>query len=189
MAGEGVPRSIPSPGLRFASATLSRDAGEGLKSGGLSAAIRLLLAVVLLPAIPAVAAEPSKCAVGTIVLWGDGVHDDTAALNAWLRGEPVLWAQSGEEVAPVIAERTFLLSEAVYAPGGSARTLQRFRFLWPERHETVTGDALATGTDPDAPPSGTNISIVGGDSGEGVAIEAPDPAPRRDGEPAKCLTS
>jgi hypothetical protein len=152
--------------------------------------LRILLCTAsLLAASPAGAAEPSKCAAGTIVLWGDGVHDDTAALNAWLRGEPVVWAQSGEEVAPVVAERTFLLSEAVYAPGGSGRTLERFRFLWPERHETVTGDALATGNDPDAPPAGTNIRIVGGDSGEGVAVEAPDPAPRRDRDPAKCLTS
>jgi hypothetical protein len=152
--------------------------------------IRLLVLVaMLLASLPAMAAEPSKCAAGTIVLWGDGEHDDTAALNAWLGGEPVVWAQTGEEVRPVIADRSFLLSQAVYAPGGSGRRLERFRLLWPQRHEIVTGDALATGTDADAPPSGVNIRIVGGDSGEGVAVTAPDPPTPPSGDPTKCLIS
>jgi hypothetical protein len=124
-----------------------------------------------------------------MVLWGDGAHDDTAALNAWLRGERVVWAQSGGEVGPVVAGHSFLLSQAVYAVGGSGRTLERFRFVWPEQKEIVTGDALSTGANPDVPPAGTNIHIVGGDSGEGVAVEAPDPAPSDPGDPAKCLIS
>jgi hypothetical protein len=143
---------------------------------------------VLLAALPA-AAEPSKCAAGTIVLWGDGEHDDTAALNAWLRGEPVVWGQSREEVGPVIADRSFLLSQAVYAPGGSGRTLERFRLWWPERHEIVTGAALATGADPDGAPTGVDIRIVGGDSGEGIAVQAPDPPHEKDDNSIKCLTS
>jgi hypothetical protein len=183
-----IPLPEPSPGLRFASATLSRSAGEGLQIAGLGAAVCLLLGLVLFAA-PAFAADPAKCAPSSLVLWGDGQHDDTAALNAWLRGEAVVWGQSGEPVGPVVAGRTFLLSQAVYAPGGSGRTLERFRFLWPERHETVTGDALATGGDPDAPPAGTNIRITGGDRGEGVAVEAPDPVPSAHGDPPKCLIS
>ena len=156
----------------------------------MSTALRLIYFVLaLLAALPAAASEPAKCAPGALVLWGDGEHDDTAALNAWLRGERVVWAQSREEVGPLVAGRTFLLSQAVYAVGGSGRTLERFRFLWPERQETVTGDALATGADPNAPPSGTNIRITGGDSGEGVAVDAPDPAPSDRGDPAKCLIS
>lgn len=147
------------------------------------------VAVSLLAALPAAAAEPSKCAAGTIVLWGDGEHDDTAALNAWFRGDPVVWGDTQEEIGAVISDRSFLLSQTVYAPGGTGRTLERFRFLWPERHETVTGDALATGRNPDAPPSELNVRIVGGDSGEGVAVEVPDPAPHHGGDPPKCLIS
>ena len=151
---------------------------------------RLLFAFVFWAVFaPALAAESSHCAPGTIVLWGDGEHDDTAALNAWLRGEPVIWAQTGDEVGAVIDGRSFLLSQAVYTPGGTGRTLERFRFFWPERHETVTGDRLATGTDPDKAPAAANIRIVGGDSGEGVAFDAPDLAPRDPGTPSKCLVS
>jgi hypothetical protein len=47
-------------------------------------------------------------------LWGDGEHDDTAALNAWFRGETVVWAQTHEKVGAEIADRTFLLSSMVY---------------------------------------------------------------------------
>jgi len=152
--------------------------------------LRLLcFGLALFATLPAGAAEPSKCAAGTIVLWGDGAHDDAAALNAWFRGEPVVWAQSQEEVGPVIAGRTFMLSQAIYPPGGTGRTLERFVLSWPERHETVTGDVLATGTDPDKPPSEANLRIVGGDNGEGVAFQAPDPAPQKPADPSKCLIS
>lgn len=152
--------------------------------------LRALLSLALLVvSLPAAAAEPSNCAAGAVVLWGDGVHDDTVALNAWLRGEAAVWAGSHEQVGAVIAGRAFLLSQAVYAPGGTRRRLEQFRFLWPQRHETVSGDVLATGTDPNAPPSGANIRIVGGDNGEGVAFQAPDPEPRKPADAAKCLTS
>lgn len=149
----------------------------------------LLVSILLLAGLPAAAAEPAKCAPGALVLWGDGEHDDTAALNAWLRGERAVWAQSGEAVGPVVAGRSFVLSQAVYAVGGTGRTLERFRLLWPERNEIVTGDALSTGANANMPPAGTNIHIIGGDSGEGVAVEAPDPAPSDQGDPAKCLIS
>jgi len=150
---------------------------------------RLLLLILPLITGPAFAAEPSKCAAGTVVLWGDGEHDDTAALNAWFRGAAAVWGATGDEAGAVIAGRAFRLSEAVYTPGGTGRTLEGFTLSWPERHETVTGDRLATGSDPDAPPAELNLRIVGGDSGEGVAFEAPDPPPSdRDGA-AKCLVS
>src|SRR5205823_11553108 len=60
------------------------------------------------------AEEQSKCAAAPHPLWGDGEHDDTAALNAWFRGETVIWAQTHEKVDPEIADRTFRLSSVVY---------------------------------------------------------------------------
>ncbi len=54
------------------------------------------LAACLLAAMaalsPAWAADASKCGAKLFVLWGDGKHDDTAALNAWFRGDDVMWA-------------------------------------------------------------------------------------------------
>ena len=148
-----------------------------------------VISLLALAASPALAAEASHCAAGTVVLWGDGQHDDTAALNAWFRGAAAVWGATGDEVGAIIASRAFRLSEAVYTPSGTGRTLEDFTLSWPERHETVTGDRLATGSDPDAPPAQLNIRIVGGDSDEGVAFEAPDPLPSdRDGA-AKCLVS
>src|SRR3954471_8007269 len=52
----------------------------------------------------ATAEEQSKCAAGPHLLWGDGEHDDTAALNAWFRGETVVWAQSHEPVGAEISD-------------------------------------------------------------------------------------
>src|SRR5437660_11795130 len=108
---------------------------------------RVLLLIALLsiavPAWPPVhAAEAPQCARGDMVLWGDGRHDDTAALNAWLRGDTLVWAETGEPVGPVIADRSFRLSAAVYAVGGTGRTLERFRLFWPERGETVSGGTV-----------------------------------------------
>src|SRR5689334_8877796 len=91
----------------------------------------LIAALVALS--PAMAEERSKCADAPPVLWGDGEHDDTAALNAWFRGEKVIWAQSHETVGAEIADRTFLLSSVVYISSGSGRKLERFRMFWPQR--------------------------------------------------------
>ena len=151
--------------------------------------LKLLLLGIALAPLPAFAVDASHCVVGTAVLWGDGQHDDTAALNAWFRGAAAVWGATGDEVGTAIAGRAFRLSEAIYTPGGTGRTLERFTLSWPERHETVTGDRLATGTDPDAPPAELNLRIVGGDSGEGVAFEAPDPPPSDSDGAAKCLVS
>src|SRR6201981_2440633 len=82
--------------------------------------------VALATLAPAKAEEPSKCAAAPHLLWGDGEHDDTVALNAWFRGETVPWAQTHEQVGAEIADRSFLLSSTVYVSGGTARRLERF---------------------------------------------------------------
>ena len=144
--------------------------------------------VALLLALPqAAGSAPAKCT--PLLLWGDGRHDDTLALNAWFRGDDVLWAETGKAVGPAITGRTFRLSAAVYVSAGTDRSLERFRLTWPERGETVAGGAIRTGGEPAGEPVLTGVSIVGGDSGEGVPFDAADPG--RDDEKARtsCLIS
>ena len=148
----------------------------------------VLLAVVALPLTSAVA-EEQRCVRTQNILWGDGRHDDTAALNAWLRGEDAVWADSGRSVGPAIAGRSFRLSSAIYVIGGTGRSLQEFRLLFPERGEVVTGGTVRAGNDPDQPPVSTGVDIVGGDSGEGVPFDAPDPAPIQAENKAACPIS
>jgi len=150
-------------------------------------AIRVL-GFLLLAAGP-VFADEQKCPIARHVLWGDGMHDDTAALNAWFQGETVAWAETREPVGDAIDGRTFLLSNEILVPAGSGRSLTHFRMVWPHRPETVTGDALHTGADPDKAPAAANVNIVGGDPGEGVAFEAPDPDPRGATRRSNCLVS
>ena len=155
---------------------------------------RVLLLIALLwiavPAWrPAPAAEAPQCARGDLVLWGDGRHDDTAALNAWLRGDTLVWAETGEPVGAVIADRSFRLSAAVYAVGGAGRKLERFRLFWPERGETVSGGTVMSGDDPEMAPVVSGVTIVGGDPGEGVPFDSPDIAPAARPDPARCATS
>jgi hypothetical protein len=138
---------------------------------------------------PAYAAEAPQCARGDMVLWGDGEHDDTAALSAWLRGDNLVWAMTGEPVGEAIADRVFRLSSVIYVPGGTGRRLDRFRLVWPERGETVTGGSVRSGDDPDAAPVVTGVEIVGGDSGEGVPLETPDIARIDRANPARCAVS
>jgi len=137
----------------------------------------------------ATAEEPSKCAAAPHLLWGDGEHDDTAALNAWLQGETVIWAQTHDAVGEEISDRTFLLSSAIYISSGTGRKLERFRMIWPERKETVSGGAIVAGNDPDQPPIADGITKIGADPDEGVPYETPDPEPREHGIPKHCLTS
>jgi len=149
-----------------------------------------LLAVFLaLSQAPALAAETPQCARGDMVLWGDGEHDDTAALNAWLRGDNLVWATTGAPVGEAIADRVFRLSSVVYVPGGTGRRLDRFRLVWPERGETVTGGTVRSGDDPEAAPIVTGVEIVGGDPGEGVPLETPDIARIDRSNPARCAVS
>jgi hypothetical protein len=157
---------------------------------GASAILALLFAGFLALSLPpALAAETPQCARGDMVLWGDGRHDDTAALNAWLRGDNLVWAMTGEPVGEAIADHVFRLSSGVYVPGGTGRRLDRFRLVWPERGETVTGGSVRSGDDPDAAPIVTGVEIVGGDSGEGVPLETPDIARIDRSNPARCAVS
>jgi hypothetical protein len=151
------------------------------------------LAATLLAALLALSApkaeEQSKCSAAPHLLWGDGEHDDTAALNAWFRGETVIWAQTHEPVGAEIADRTFLLSSTVYVSGGTGRKLEHFRMIWPERKETVSGGTLLSGDKPDQPPIAKGITMVGADPDEGVPYKTPDPEPLDHGIPRHCLTS
>src|SRR5271166_3998822 len=148
-----------------------------------------LLLAALIAVSPAVAEEPSKCATAPPVLWGDGEHDDTAALNAWFQGDTVIWAQTQETVGPAIADRTFRLTSAVFVPSGTGRKLEHFQLVWPERPEKVSGGTILTGDDPKGPPVADGITMVGNDPDEGVPLPGPDPEPHEHGIPKHCLTS
>jgi hypothetical protein len=137
----------------------------------------------------AFAAEPQHCVRAEIVLWGDGRHDDTQALNAWLRGEDAIWADSGAPVGASIAGRSFRLSAAVYVRAGTGRTLDNFQMLWPERGETVSGGTILAGGDPDQAPAMSGVGILGGDPGEGQPFDLPDQAPARHDDLESCATS
>ncbi len=135
------------------------------------------------------AAERQHCVPADIVLWGDGRHDDSTALNAWFAGDAAIWAESGAPVGAVIAGHSFRLSAAVYVHAGTGRRLDDFRMVWPERGETVAGGSIVSGRDPAKAPIVSGVRISGGDPGEGVPFEAPDAAPAgRDGQ-ANCATS
>ena len=150
----------------------------------------LLYAIIGALALPpSLAAEPQRCVRADIVLWGDGRHDDSAALNAWFRGADAIWAESGEPVGAAIAGRSFRLSAPVLVPGGTGRRLDAFRMLWPERGEIVSGGSIASGSDPATAPILSGVDIIGGDPGERVPFDAPDPAPLARDQPASCAIS
>jgi len=152
-----------------------------------------LFAATLLSALLALASakaeEQSKCTASPHLLWGDGEHDDTAALNAWFRGETVIWAQTQGPIGAEIADRSFLLSSTVYISGGTGRRLERFRMVWPWRNEVVSGGAIVTGNDPEQEPHTEGITMVGADPDEGVPYEGPATEPLDHGVPRHCLTS
>jgi hypothetical protein len=142
--------------------------------------------IVLLAAGHAAVAAPSPaarqhCVHPAVILWGDGRHDDTKALQAWLRGADALWGESGAPVGATIAWHQFRLSAAIYVDAGSGRTLSNFRFIWPRRGETVTGGTIRAGTDPNAEPAMSDVHIVGGDAGEGKPIALPVVPPAHSG--------
>jgi hypothetical protein len=154
--------------------------------------IRLAAVLVgaLLALSPAAAEEKSNCAAAPLVLWGDGEHDDTAALNAWFRGDPVVWGETHQSVGAEIADRTFLLSAAVYVSSGTGRKLERFKMVWPApRNEQVSGGTILSGDDPKQPPVAEGITKINADPDEGVPYEAPGGEPREHGVPRHCLTS
>ena len=147
------------------------------------------LVAVLLALPSAKGEEQSKCTAAPHLLWGDGEHDDTAALNSWFRGETVVWAQTHEKVGAEITDRTFLLSSVVYISSGTGRRLERFRMVWPERQETVSGGTIRSGDDPDQPPVAEGVTTIGADPDEGVPYEGPPSEPLDHGIPRHCLTS
>ena len=149
----------------------------------------VLMAALIAAVSPAAAEDQSKCSAAPPVLWGDGEHDDTAALNAWFRGETVVWAQTREGVGSEIADRSFLLSSTVYIPGGTGRKMERFRMVWPWRDEVVTGGTIAAGDNPDAEPVAAGVTKVNADPDEGVPYNGPKLEPHEHGIPKHCLTS
>ena len=150
---------------------------------------KALFALAMFVLCSAEAEEKSDCVTGPQVLWGDGHHDDTAALNAWFRGETVIWAQTHEPIGAAIADRSFLLSSTVYVSGGTGLRLEHFRMIWPWRNEVVSGGTIVTGTDANTEPRTEGITMVGADADEGVPYQDPDREPHEHGIPKHCLTS
>jgi hypothetical protein len=136
-----------------------------------AAVIALLVAATVGPAAAALPAQ--HCVHPAVILWGDGRHDDTKALQAWLQGKDALWGESGAPVGATIAWHTFRLSTAIYVDAGTGRTLEHFRFYWPARGETVTGGTISAGRDPNAEPTMSGVNIVGGDAAEGKPLYMP----------------
>jgi hypothetical protein len=133
------------------------------------------------------AAPPADCRPMPLALWGDGQHDDTAALNAWFRGETVVWGDNGKIVGAEIADRAFKLSAAIYIPSGTGRTITRFRFVWPWTHEEVMGGTIASGTDRSIPPVQSRIRKT--DRRDGVLYSAPVASRPTRLPPRDCLVS
>jgi hypothetical protein len=136
----------------------------------------LVAALALLQPTPAARAEERvDCAAAPHLLW--------------FRGETVVWAKTHEPVGEEIADRTFLLRSALYVTSGSGRKLERFRMVWPERNETVTGGVIHAGNDPAQPPMADGIVMVGAGADEGVPYVTPPLEPHEHGVARHCLTS
>ena len=151
---------------------------------------RLFAAAFLGLAIPAGwAAEKPDCEAAGLALWGDGKHDDTKALNAWFRGDRVVWAQSGRTIGPAISGHDFLLSSTVFIPSGTGRRFERFQMIWPARKERVSGGTIFTGDDPDKPATLVEVVKIGAGPDEGVPYDAPAPKPGTRDLPESCLVS
>ena len=143
------------------------------------------LGVCALAACPAAAGTPPHCVL--LVLWADGKHDDALALNAWLRGEPVHWAETGKPVGAEIDGGHFLLSAPIYVESGTGRRLSHFQMVWPRTGERLEGGTIAAGDDPDAAPQVSGIRKTGGDAGEGKPFD--DRAPGAPKPPPTCFIS
>lgn len=66
----------------------------------------------------------------SLILWGDGIHDDTAAMQAWMDGGRVL-RPDGAVAGNLIAASTFLMSETlVLADGAHIRGLSDSVLKW-----------------------------------------------------------
>jgi hypothetical protein len=141
-------------------------------------------------AVPAArAAEKPVCEPALLALWGDGRHDDTKALNAWFKGDRVVWGATGEPVGAAIAGRVFRLSSTVFVPSGTGRRLEGFEMIWPARRERVSGGAIDAGNDRDKPATTVGIVKIGAGPDEGVPYKAPPPRPADPGSRTGCLIS
>jgi hypothetical protein len=172
--------SVTGAAVRISSARL--DSAKMLGSAG------LLLASVIVGSA-ASAADRSKCTMIPLVLWGDGKHDDTRALNAWFRGDPAVWAQTGEPVGAQITGQVFRLKGAVLIPSGTGRSIERFELVWPERGERVTGGSIRAGNNHDKPPVASGVVKIGAGPNEGVPYPTPDPKPADHHNDTDCLVS
>ena len=146
----------------------------------------LLIAMAALPS--AWAADSSKCGATLFVLWGDGRHDDSMALNGWFRGDPVVWGQTGRSIGPQIADHVFRLTAPIYIPSGTGRRIDHFKFFWPERKEVVAGGTIVSGIDPNQPPVATGLTKIGAGPNEGVPYPSKTPKPAT-ADRTNCLIS
>lgn len=151
--------------------------------------LAVLLLIAIATASPVRAADNSKCGAKLFVLWGDGKHDDSAALNAWFRGDAVVWGPNGRGVGSQISGRVFRLTSPIYISSGTSRSIENFQFLWPERREVVSGGTIVTGADPDKPPVATGITKIGAGPNEGVPFASDTPKPAAADNRTDCLVS
>jgi hypothetical protein len=77
----------------------------------------------------------------------------------------------------------------VHIPSGTGRRLERFRMIWPQRRERVSGEEIFTGNDPDKPSLTVGIVKLGAGPDEGVPYAAPPPKPAAPPSPKACLIS
>jgi hypothetical protein len=110
-------------------------------------------------------------------------------LNAWFRGDPAVWAQTGQPVGPQITGQVFRLKGAVLIPSGTGRSIERFELVWPERRERVTGGSIRAGNDHNKPPIASGIVKVGAGPNEGVPFPTPDPKAADHDSGTDCLVS
>jgi hypothetical protein len=152
-----------------------------------------IVAAGALAAPPALAAG-STCAQTALALWGDGEHDDTAALNAWFRGDNVVWAETGRRVGSEIGgagtgSHIFRLTGPVYIPSGTGRRIEHFEFVWPQHNERVSAAAILAGRDPAKPPVAIDLKKIGSRPGEGVPFKTATPKPENRDAGSDCLVS
>ncbi len=94
-----------------------------------------LILSLLVPLVPIKA----KTKPDIPILYGDGVHDDTKALQAWIDGKPVKWG-TGESVNPnLIENRKILIEGTVIVPLGlSDQKIIRHCYFPAPRNPSVT---------------------------------------------------
>lgn len=86
--------------------------------------------MLALAAAPAVVKAGSlmRVYVPPLFLCGHGNRDDSVALQAWVDGKTVLWAEDGRRVSRYIADRDFLLGQALFIRGTADGLIERCCF-------------------------------------------------------------